>query len=153
MILIYRRRLTVTYMPKTGFNSVDEYIAAQPEPLQRILASVRTAIREAVPAAAESISYQMPAYKLNGEPLFYLAGWKRHYSLYPATERLQAAFKDELAHYKVEKSTMRFPLTEPVPVNLIGQMAKFREKELASRASAFTPPGVSPRRRSSKLPR
>jgi uncharacterized protein YdhG (YjbR/CyaY superfamily) len=83
-------------MAKTGFKSVDAYIAAQPETSQAVLTRVRTAIRKALPAADEVISYQMPTYKQHGEAVLYFAGWKRRYSLYPAGDRLVAAFKKEL---------------------------------------------------------
>jgi uncharacterized protein YdhG (YjbR/CyaY superfamily) len=120
-------------MAKTDFESVDEYIASQPEAVRGILGRVRSTIREAVPGAEEVISYKIPTYKLHGGPVLYFAGWKRHYSLYPATERVVAAFKDELASYEVSKGTIRFPLAQPVPVKLIGRIAKFRAKEVAER--------------------
>ncbi len=123
-------------MAETDFKSVDEYIAAQPETVRRTLRRVRTTIREAVPAADEVISYKIPTYKLHSRPVLYFAGWKQHYSLYPATERVLAAFKDELAPYEVNKGTIRFPLSRPVPVKLIGRIAKFRAKEVAERAKA-----------------
>jgi uncharacterized protein YdhG (YjbR/CyaY superfamily) len=120
-------------MAKTDFKSVDEYIASQPEAVQGILGIVRSAIRKALPRADEVISYKLPTYKLRGEAVLYFAGWKQHYSLYPAGTRLVAAFKDELGSYKVHKATIRFPLSEPVPVKLIERIAKFRAKEAADR--------------------
>ena len=117
-------------MAKTDFKSVNEYIASKPKAVQSILKRVRSTIRKAVPAAEEGISYQLPTYKLNGLPVIYFAGWKQHYSLYPASDPLVAAFKDELAPYEVSKGTIRFPLSEPVPVNLIERIAKFRAKQL-----------------------
>jgi len=118
---------------KTDFKSVDEYIASQPEAVRSILGRVRGAIRKAVPEAEEVISYQIPAYKLQSGPVLYFAGWKQHYSLYPATGRVIAAFKDELAPYEIDKGTIRFPLSLPVPVQLIGRIARFRAKEVAGR--------------------
>jgi uncharacterized protein YdhG (YjbR/CyaY superfamily) len=123
-------------MAKTDFKSVDEYIASQPETVQGILKRVRSTIRKAVPGAEEVISYKIPMYKVDGAPVLYFAGWKQHYSLYPASERLIAAFKDELAPYEVNKGTIRFPLSEPVPVKLIERVAKFRAKEVAERKKA-----------------
>jgi uncharacterized protein YdhG (YjbR/CyaY superfamily) len=123
-------------MAKTGFKSVDEYIASQPDTVQGILERVRSAIRKAVPGTTEVISYKIPAYKLHDSPVLYFAGWKQHYSLYPATERVVAAFKNELASYQVNKGTIRFPLSQPVPVKLIEQIAKFRVKEVAEREKA-----------------
>jgi uncharacterized protein YdhG (YjbR/CyaY superfamily) len=116
-------------MAKTDYKSVDEYIAAQPEDVQAILQRVRTAIRKAMPGAEEVISYQIPTYKPHGGAVLYFAGWKKHYSLYPATDRLVEAFKDELAPYDIDNGTIRFPLSQPVPVKLIERIAKFRAKE------------------------
>ena len=123
-------------MAKNNFKSVDEYIASQPEAVQNILGRVRSTIRKALPGAEEVISYQIPAYKLHGGVVLYFAGWKQHYSLYPAGERIVAAFKDELASYEVEKGTIRFPLSQPVPVKLIGRIAKLRAKEVGESAKA-----------------
>ena len=109
--------------------SVDEYIASQPKAAQGVLERVRSAIKKAVPGAEEAISYKIPAYKLQGALVLYFAGWKRHYSLYPAGDSVVAAFRDELAPYAVEKGTIRFPLSAPVPVKLIESIAKFRAKE------------------------
>ena len=123
-------------MAKTDFKSVDEYIATHPKDVQAILQRVRSAIRKALPGAEEVISYQIPAYKLHGGAVLYFAGWKQHYSLYPATSPLVEAFKADLAPYKVDKGTIRFPLSEPVPVKLIGAIARFRAREVAEREKA-----------------
>ena len=117
---------------KPEFESVDEYIAAQPEAAQRVLSRVRKSIRKAVPAAEEMISYNMPTYKLHGNRLLYFAGWKRHFSLYPATKRVIEAFEGELGSAKIVKSTLQFPLAEPVPVELIERIAMFRAKEVTT---------------------
>jgi uncharacterized protein YdhG (YjbR/CyaY superfamily) len=116
-----------------SFNSVDDYIDMQPVAVQVILERVRGAIRKAVPAAEETISYQIPTYKLQEGPVLYFAGWKKHYSLYPASGGLLAEFKEELAPYEVRKGTIRFPLAEPVPVKLIERIARFRAKEVRKR--------------------
>jgi uncharacterized protein YdhG (YjbR/CyaY superfamily) len=123
-------------MAKTDFKSVDDYIAAQPQAAQRVLGRVRGTIRAALPRAEEVISYQIPAYKLDGRAVVYFAGWKQHYSLYPAGERLVAAFKQELAGYTISKGTIRFPLDAPVPVKLIARIARFRANEQAERVKA-----------------
>ena len=79
-------------MAGTRFKSIDEYIAAQPAAVQGILSRVRNTIRKAVPQAGETISYKIPTCKLHNRPVLYFAGWKKHYSLYPATARVVAAF-------------------------------------------------------------
>jgi uncharacterized protein YdhG (YjbR/CyaY superfamily) len=122
---------------KTDFQSVAEYIAAQPKEAQPILRRVRTVLRKALPDAEERISYQIPVYRMHGGAVIFFAGWKRHYSLYPANAALVAAFKDELAPYEVnDKGTIRFPLSGPVPVHLIARIAAFRAQEMAQRAKA-----------------
>ena len=83
-------------MAKTDFRSVDDYIASQPEATQSVLERVRSIIRKALPGAEEAISYQIPAYKLRGQAVVYFAGWKQHYSLYPASAPLVKAYKAEL---------------------------------------------------------
>ena len=120
-------------MPKPNITSVDDYIASQPTESQAILERVRKIIHQAVPGAEEVISYKMPTYKLHGTPVIHFAAWKQHYSLYAATKPVIAAFKDELAAYEIYKGTIRFPLSQPVPVKLIGRIAKFRAKEAAER--------------------
>ena len=123
-------------MAKTDFKTVDEYIGAQPEATWRALTRVRAAIRKAVPDAEEVISYGMPTYNFHGARLLHFAAWKRHYSLYAATETVVAEFGDELAAYSIDKGTIRFALADPVPVGLIGRIAKFRANEAAARRRA-----------------
>ena len=123
-------------MAKTDFKSIDEYIATHPPDVQVVLQRVRSTIRKAVPKAEEAISYQIPTFKLHGAYVVYFAGWKQHYSLYPASGRLVAAFKDDLAPYEVKKGTIRFPLSKAVPVKLIGGIAKFMAREADARAKA-----------------
>jgi uncharacterized protein YdhG (YjbR/CyaY superfamily) len=120
-------------MAQTDFKSVDDYIAAQPEAVRGTLRRVRSAIRKAAPGASEVISYKMPTYLLQGHRLLHFAVWKQHYSIYAATKQVVAAFQTELAAYKIDKGTIRFPLAEPVPVKLIGRITRFRAKEVAER--------------------
>jgi uncharacterized protein YdhG (YjbR/CyaY superfamily) len=122
---------------RTPPKSIDQYIAGFAPDEQAVLKRVRSTIRKAVPGAEEVISYSIPAYRLRGRTVLYFAGWKRHYSLYPSTDRLVAAFKNALAPYEVNnKGTIRFPLFEPVPVKLIEGIAKFRAKEVTEREKA-----------------
>jgi uncharacterized protein YdhG (YjbR/CyaY superfamily) len=116
-------------MPSPAIPSVEDYLAAQPEAARAALLRVRQAIQQAIPEAEECISYQIPAYKLRGRAVLYFAGWKRHFSVYPATGPLLAAFAEELAAYAVHKGTIRFPLSEPVPEALLERIARFRAAE------------------------
>src|SRR4029453_14083558 len=98
---------------RTPPKSIDQYIAGFAPDEQAVLKRVRSTIRKAVPGAEEVISYSIPVYRLRGRTVLYFAGWKRHYSLYPSTDRLVAAFKNALAPYEVNnKGTIRFPLFE-----------------------------------------
>jgi uncharacterized protein YdhG (YjbR/CyaY superfamily) len=113
-------------------NSVDEYIAGQPEAMRPKLEQVRTAIRRAVPEALECIGYGMPGYKLHSKPMLYFAGFKEHYSLFAASGTFFAALEDELTGYDLRKGTVHFPLTKPVPVKLISRIAKLRASGIAA---------------------
>ena len=123
-------------MAKTNFTSVDDYIAIHPPNVQEVLHKVRGVIRKAIPKAEEAISYQIPTLKFNGQYVIYFAGWTKHYSLYPANERLVAAFQQELVPYPMSRGTIRFPLAEPIPAKLIAGIAKFLFQEASERADA-----------------
>ena len=98
--------------------TVDGYIASFPAEVQPVLRSVREAIHRAAPGVEESISYQMPAFRLGGRYLVYFGGWKRHVGLYPVPP-LTGPLEDEVAPYRGTKATLRFPLDDPVPVDLV----------------------------------
>jgi uncharacterized protein YdhG (YjbR/CyaY superfamily) len=110
-------------MADQRFGSVDEYIGSFPAGAQTILEQVRRAILDAVPGAGEKISYQIPTITLGGRPLLYFAGWKRHISVYPAPAG-DEALERRLGPYRSAKSTLKFPLSQPVPYDLIAQVAK-----------------------------
>jgi uncharacterized protein YdhG (YjbR/CyaY superfamily) len=118
-------------MARTDYKSVDDYIAAQPQPAWSALEQVRATIRKALPRATEGISYQIPVYKLDGVMVLYFAGFRHHYSIYPATPSLINALKKELAHYLHSKATLRFPFSDAVPTRLITRIAKVRAAESA----------------------
>jgi len=121
-------------MARAKFSSVDEYIGAQPEAVRRALTEMRSIVRKALPGAEEVISFNIPAYKLGGERVLFFAGFKGHYSIYPASKRLIEAFKDEPGVHEFKSSTLRFPLSEPIPAKFIERVAKFRAKEATERA-------------------
>jgi uncharacterized protein YdhG (YjbR/CyaY superfamily) len=110
-------------MADQNFASVEEYIGSFPAGVQAILEQVRRAILDAVPGAGETISYHIPTITLGGRPLLYLAGWKRHISVYPAPAG-DEALERRLGPYRSAKSTLKFPLSQPVPYDLIAQVAK-----------------------------
>lgn len=115
-------------MAKKDYKTVDEYIATFPEDVQEILGKIRQTIQEVVPDAEEVVSYQMPAFKLNGMLVWY-AAWKKHIGLYPRTAAMETTFKKELAEYEGSKGTIKFPLNKPVPFDLIGRIALYRAIE------------------------
>jgi uncharacterized protein YdhG (YjbR/CyaY superfamily) len=117
-------------MAITPISSVTEYIASFPDETQTRLNAIRNLVSSLCSEATESISYGMPAYKLGGKPLIYFAAFKQHIGLY-ATPSGHAQFKNELAHYKQGKGSVQFPLSEPLPIELIEQIIRFRLHETA----------------------
>ena len=115
---------------------VDAYIAKHPVQVQEVLQRVRRLIRAALPDAEETISYQIPTYKVRGQYVVYFAGWKRHWSLYPVTDVVRAALGPELASHEVSKGTIRFPLGEPVPAKLVQRIVKALAKAADTRRQA-----------------
>ncbi len=108
--------------------SVDEYLSDFPEATRLILEKIRAVIKAVAPEAEESFSYGMPAYKLNGRPLVYFAGYEKHIGFY-ATPTGHAAFSEELSKYKQGKGSVQFPVNEPMPLDLISRIVKFRAEE------------------------
>lgn len=108
--------------------TVDEYIASFPSNVQERLRQIRSTIKEHAPEAQESIAYGMPAYKLQGKPLVYFAGYEHHVGFY-ATPTGHAQFAEQLAKYKQGKGSVQFPLSEPLPLKLIEDIVKFRVQE------------------------
>jgi uncharacterized protein YdhG (YjbR/CyaY superfamily) len=109
--------------------STDEYISNFPKEIQILLQEVRKTIKSAAPNANEGISYGMPAYKLNGKALVYFAGYKNHVGFY-ATPTGHNEFTKELAKYKQGKGSVQFPINEPMPLDLITKIVKFRVSEV-----------------------
>jgi uncharacterized protein YdhG (YjbR/CyaY superfamily) len=119
---------------KASSRSIDEYIAAFPKDIQAILEELRATIRAAAPDAEERISYQMPTFALKGT-LVYFAAHKNHVGFYPTPSGIEA-FQRELSPYEVSKGAVRFPIGQPLPVDVIGRIVKFRVTENLSRATA-----------------
>ena len=112
---------------KTQYKTIDEYIKTYPTNIQSILEQMRQTIRKAAPEASEAISYQMPAFKLNGN-LIYFAAFKNHIGFYPTPSGIEA-FKQEFAPYKTSKGAVQFPLDKPIPYDLVEKIVLFRVKE------------------------
>lgn len=121
---------------KSGFTSIDEYIATFPDPIQRILTEMRSAIKAAAPEAEEKISYQMPTFYLKGN-LVHFAALKNHIGFYPTPSGIEA-FKNETTGYKSTKGALQFPIDKPMPFELITKIVKFRVAENLQRAEEKT---------------
>lgn len=106
--------------------TIDQYIEAFPSEVQTILQNIRKVIREGVPGVEEGISYNMPTFKHNGY-LAYIAAYKMHIGLYPATTG-NKVIDEKSASYKHPKDTLRFPLKQPIPYELIREIVEYRAK-------------------------
>ncbi len=113
---------------KKQFRTIDEYIKTFPINVQSILEKMRQTIKKAAPEAVETISYQMPTFKLNGRYLVYFAAWKNHIGFYPMPSSSEA-FKKELSSYKQGKGSVQFPIDKPIPYDLVRKVVKYRIKE------------------------
>lgn len=106
----------------------EEYVMFFPEHIQLQLNLLRETIKAAVPMATEVISYGMPAFKLK-RILVYFAAYKNHIGLYPTASGVEA-FKAKLTNYKSSKGAIQFPINQPLPLDLITQIVKFRLNEV-----------------------
>ena len=120
--------------------TIDAYIADQPDAVRPTLKRLRTVIKQSVKGAEELNSYAIPAFRLSGRVGLFFAGWKDHVSIYPVSDAVLTELGAELDPYRVSK-TLRFPLSKALPVHLIQKVAKARAKELAA---------VPPRKKSTR---
>lgn len=119
-------------------NTFEEYIAQSTDEIQYILRKIRNMVLTVVPEAAESISYGMPAYKLNKKPLIYFAAFKNHIGLY-ATPDGHKAFEKELSEYKQGKGSVQFPLNQEMPYSLIEEILVFKKHPIIEKSNSPTP--------------
>ena len=115
--------------------SVDAYLAELPEERRAALEGLRQTIRAAAPDATETIAYLMPAFRTEGQFLVSYAAFKKHYSLFPASDEVIAACGEELAPYLYGKGTIRFPADRPIPLDLVTQIVKVRVAENSAHAA------------------
>ena len=113
--------------PKVQYKTVDQYISVFPKHVQAMLQQMRETVQKVAPQAEEIISYNMPAFRLNGT-LVYYAGNKAHIGFYPMPSAI-VAFKKELAGYVTSKGAIQFPLEKKLPVTLIKNIVQFRMLE------------------------
>ena len=113
--------------------AVDEYLSALPDDRRAAMETLRAAIRAGAPGAIESIAYRMPAFRSHGgQFLVSYDAYKRHYSVFPASEAVIEALGEELAPYLAGKGTIRFPADRPVPAELVTRIAEIRFGENAA---------------------
>lgn len=133
---VYRPRITGPCRWHTGDHmkrenpsaaTIDQYLAGFPEEVQRILSELRETIRKAAPAATEKISYQIPTFYLNGN-LVHFAAFPHHVGFYPTPGGIEA-FEEQLRKYKTAKGSVQFPIDEPLPLQLIADIVRFRVAE------------------------
>jgi len=121
-------------MNRSTTHSIDEYIAGFPPETQQVLQEVRALIASAAPEAAETISYAIPTFDLNGRHLVHFGGYEKHIGFYPTGGGVEA-FKEELKPYKSGKGSVQFPLGQPLPTALIRRIVELRVKENTARAA------------------
>jgi uncharacterized protein YdhG (YjbR/CyaY superfamily) len=116
--------------------TVDEFLAELPDDRRGPMQTLRRAIRAAAPDAVETIAYNMPAFRTrDGRFLVSYDAFKAHYSLFPFTDGMVAAYGDELAPYLAGKGTLRFPASRPIPEDLVKRLVAIRVAELKTRDS------------------
>jgi uncharacterized protein YdhG (YjbR/CyaY superfamily) len=120
---------------RTAPKDIDDYIAGFPPEVQERLQKVRATIKKAAPDGEETISYQIPTFKLHGYYLIYFAGFEKHISVYPVP-RGAPEFQEDLAAYKGGKGTMQIPHGQPIPFDLITRIVNYRAEENKARAAA-----------------
>jgi uncharacterized protein YdhG (YjbR/CyaY superfamily) len=109
---------------------VDDYLASLPPAQRDALRRVREAVARVAPDAVETISYGMPAFKLNGRFLVSFAGWKAHCSIYPLTDTFLSAHEDELKGYRRTKGSLHFTPEAPLPEALLERLVLARRADL-----------------------
>ena len=117
---------------KNKFQTIDEYIASFPGDIQDILQKIRQTIKKAAPDAEETISYQIPTFKLHGN-LVHFAAFKKHIGFYPASKAIEV-FEKELTSYETSKGTIRLMLNDKIPYALIARITKYRVEENLKKA-------------------
>ncbi|MEE4193794.1 MAG: DUF1801 domain-containing protein [Anaerolineae bacterium] len=117
--------------------NIDEYIAQYPADVQEILSSIRRLIHEVVPAVEEALSYGIPTFKLKGKNLVHFGAYKKHIGFYPSPSVI-AYFEEPLSIYEGAKGSVKFPLNQPIPYELIRRMVEYRLEELNRSTRRFS---------------
>ncbi|HEY6564830.1 MAG TPA: DUF1801 domain-containing protein, partial [Pirellulaceae bacterium] len=118
--------------------TIDEYLAPLPPRQRTTLESVRRAILSVVPQAEECISYQLPAFRLDGRVVVGFGAAIKHCAFYPWSGATVAAFQKELKGYDTSKGAIRFPIDRPLPATLVRKLVKARIAENAAKSARRT---------------
>lgn len=117
-------------MRSKKYKSIDEYISLAPEEAQKILIDVRSEVLKRIPTAVETISYNMPAFKID-RVFFYFAAFKKHLGIFPPVK--DKILKSKLKEFMNEKGNLSFPYNKKVPIKLIGSAAVFSMKKYSKK--------------------
>ena len=109
--------------------SVDAYLASLPDERRSRLEDLRRTILAAAPDVTEGIAYNMPAYRLGKRFVVSFEAFTRWDSLFPASEAVENELGDEISPYMKGKGTLQFPITEPLPLDLIDRIIRIRHRE------------------------
>ena len=101
--------------------TVDEYLAGLPDDARARVQEVRRVVHQVVPDAGETISYAMPTFTLDGQPLVHVAAWKQHIGIYPLPP-LDPELDAAVAPYRGTKDALKLPYTQPLPVGLLARV-------------------------------
>lgn len=113
------------------FTTIDDYVATLPRDSRFIVEEIRRIVKTKVPAAVETISYQLPAFKLD-KVFIYFAAFKKHIGIYPPV-RGDSKLQKALLPYRGEKGNLKFPLDEPIPYDLITCVVVALSREYSGR--------------------
>ena len=119
-------------MQNVNAKNIDEYITAFPQEIQKKMKQIRSLIKKTIPNVEESISYNIPTFKMNGKYVVYFAAYKNFISVYPAP-RQDPVFKKELSQYEGGKGTVQFRHDQPIPLDLVKRIIQFRAVQTAEK--------------------
>ncbi len=140
-------------MPKRAPEDFNDYLAGFPPKVRALLRKVRATIKAAAPDAVETISYRIPAFRIGGRVAIWFGAFTTHVGFFPGADGI-AAFKEDLARYKSAKGSVQFPFEQPLPLDLIERIVRFRLlKAEAASTSRANPRRSTPRRQSPSSPR
>jgi uncharacterized protein YdhG (YjbR/CyaY superfamily) len=122
---------------------IDQFIASYPGSTRKLLKQLRAAIHKVSPGLEEAITYGIPTFKLGKKNIVHFSGYEHHIGFYPGASGI-AHFQKDFKNYKTSKGTVQFPIGEPLPLDLVSRIVRFRVKEEMEKTSAKAGPGKKP---------